>query len=119
MRRARTVEGSAEAADILFSRSVSFNFCSTSESPAAIDLAAMCCPHDENDQTIVEDFVDDAVVPDSSSTQTAKLTLQNTSLEWTFSQVVDRANDSAALSLRNASDLPGGALLDPNRVAHP
>lgn len=76
-------------------------------------------PHDEDDESIVEDFVDDAVVTDASSTQTAKLTLQNTSLEWTFSQVVDHANDSAALSLRNASEFPSGALLDPNRVAHP
>lgn len=91
----------------------------TSESPAAIDVAAMCYPHDENYEGIVEDFVDDAVVADTGSTQAAKLTLQDTSLEWTFSQVVDRANDSAALSLRNASELPGGALLDPNRVAHP
>ena len=79
----------------------------------------MCYPHDEDDEDIVEDFEDDAVVTDTGSTQAAKLTLQDTPLEWTFSQVVYRANDSAALSLRNASELPGGALLDPNRVAHP
>lgn len=102
-----------------FPRKVSFNFRNTSESPAAIDVAAMCYPHDENDEHLVEDFVDDAVVADTGSTQAAKLTLQDTSPEWTFSQVVDRANDSAALSLRNASEFPGGALLDPNRVAHP
>ena len=102
-----------------FSQNISFNYRNTSESPAAIDVAAMCHPHDENDEHLVKEFVDDAVVADTGSTQAAKLTLQNTSPERTFSQVVDRANDSAALSLRNASELPGGALLDPNRVAHP
>lgn len=114
-----TVEGQPQLAISYFSRNVSFNFRNTSESPAAVDVAAMCHPHDENDEHLVEDFVDDAVVADTSSTQATKLTLQDTSLEWTLSQVVDRANDSAALSLRNASKFPGGALLDPNRVAHP
>ena len=80
------------------SRNVSFNFPSTSG---------------------VEDFVDDAVVTHADPTQADKLALQDTSPERTLSQVVDRADDSAALRLRNASEFPGGAPLDPNRVAHP
>ena len=63
-----------------FSRNISFNFRSTSESPAAIDVAAMCYPHDENDEHLVEDFVDHAAVADTGPAQTAKLTLQVTSL---------------------------------------
>ncbi len=102
-----------------FSRNVSFNFRSTSESPAAIDLPAMSDPYDEDDEHLVEYFVDDAVVTYANPTQAEKLALQNTSPEGTLSQVVDRTDDSPALRLRNASEFPGGAPLDPNRVVHP
>ena len=44
----------------------------TSESPATRDLPAMCCAHDEDDEDIVEDIVDDAVVTDASATQAAR-----------------------------------------------
>ena len=40
----------------------------------------MCYPHDENDEHLVEDFVDDAAVADTGPAQAAKLTLQVTSL---------------------------------------
>ena len=63
-----------------FSPNISFNLRNTSASPGAIDLPAMYYPHDENDEHLVEDFVDDAVVADTGSTQAAKLTLQVTSL---------------------------------------
>ena len=82
-------------------------------------LPAMCDPHDQNDEGLVEDFVDDAVVADTDPTQAEKVALQDASPEWMLSKVVDRTNDSAALNLWNASELPDGALLDPNRVAHP
>ena len=32
----------------------------------------MCCAHDEDDEDIVEDIVDDAVVTDASATQAAR-----------------------------------------------
>ncbi len=79
----------------------------------------MCDPHDEDDEGIVEDFVDDTVVADANPAQAEELALQDAAPEWTFSKVVYRADDSAALSLRNASDLPDGAPLDPHRAAHP
>ena len=79
----------------------------------------MCYPHDENDEGIVEYFVDDAVVSDADPTQAEKITLQDASPVRTLSKVVDRAHDSAAFSLRNAVEFPGRALLDPNGVAHP
>lgn len=79
----------------------------------------MCDPHDQDDEDEVEDFVDDAVVAGADPTQTDKLALQGTPPEWALSKVVDHGNDSAALSLRNASEFPDGAPLDPNRVAHP
>ena len=75
--------------------------------------------YDEDDEHLVEDFVDDAVVTHADPTQAEKLALQDTSPEGTLSQVVDRADDSAALRLRDASEFPGGAPLDPNRVVHP
>ncbi len=99
-RGAWTVENQPRLAISYCSRNVSFNFPSTSESPAAIDLPAMSDPHDEDDEDLVEDFVDDAVVTHADPTQADKLALQDT-------------------RLRNASEFPGGAPLDPNRVAHP
>ena len=69
--------GSAEVADILFLvRTSRSTLICTSESPAAIDLAAMRYPHDEDDESIVEDFVDDAVVAGADPTQADKLALQ-------------------------------------------
>ena len=79
----------------------------------------MCDPYDEDDEGLVEDFVDDSIVADTNPSQAEKLPLQDASPEWTRSKVVDRCNDSAALSLRNAGELPDGAPLDPNRVVHP
>ena len=60
----------------------------------------MCYPHDENDEGIVENFVDDAVIADTDPTQAEKITLQDASPVRTLSKVVDRAHDSAAFSLR-------------------
>ena len=79
----------------------------------------MCDPHDEDDESLVEDFVDDAVVPDADPAQAEKLALQDAPLEWTLPKVVDRANDTAPLRLRNASEFPDRAPLDPNRAVHP
>ena len=104
-RRRRGPSRSVEADDML--------------SPVPIGLPAMCDPHDQDDEGLVEDFVDDAVVGDTDPTQAEKVALQDASPEWTLSKVVDRTNDSAALNLWNASELPDGAPLDPNRVAHP
>jgi hypothetical protein len=66
----------------------------------------MCDPHNEDDEGIVEDFVDDAVVSGADPTQAEKLALRGAPPEWTLSKVVDRPNDPAALSLRNSCQPP-------------
>ena len=49
----------------------------------------MCDPHDQDDEGLVEDFVDDAVVADTDPAQVEKVALQDASPEWTLSKVVD------------------------------
>lgn len=76
-------------------------------------------PDREHDECVVECLVHDAVVPDAHAPQAQQLSLEGTSLEWLFTEPIYFAHDPPPFSLRHPSEVPGGALLDPNRVAHP
>ena len=74
--------------------------------------------HYQDHERIGEDFVHDAIIADAHSPQAAQIPFQRATRQRVFGQAVDRAHNAKPLRTRNASQFPGCAPLNPNRVTH-
>ena len=74
--------------------------------------------HNEHYERVVQHFVHDAVVPNADSPQASEIPLQGASRQRLLCESIDGVADPLTVRLRNASQLPGRAPLDPDRVPH-
>ena len=72
----------------------------------------------QNHKRIGQDFVHDAIIANAQSPQAAQFPFQRASRQRAFGQAVDRAHKAKPIRTRNASQFPGCAPLNPNRVVH-
>lgn len=86
--------------------------------PRPIGFAPVGHPYHEDDQLIVQHFVQHPVATNSDSPEAAQSALQHASGQWLFRQPIDGANDAHPIIGGNPPEFPGGAALNPYGVVH-
>ena len=78
----------------------------------------MCDTYHKYDKLIFQDLVHHAVTTDPNPPKPTQFPFQRASGQRLFPQPIDCPHDPNAVMLRDPRKFPGGAALNPNRVAH-